>query len=54
MYHYALVTIAAAGELQVEIFGLRGEGSPKVCLDRFRITRPHDAQGQRFGWAGAW
>jgi hypothetical protein len=37
LHHYALVSISGSGELQVEVFGVAGDGTPKVMVDSFRI-----------------
>lgn len=37
-HHYALVTLRAAGELEVSAYSVVGDGSAKTLLDRFRIV----------------
>ena len=38
--HYAHVQVSAAGRLQVTVYGLQGEDSPKICVDSFEIVTP--------------
>jgi len=38
--HYALVEVKAAGSMKVTIYGLKGEGTPKVVVDSFDIMMP--------------
>ena len=38
-HHYALVSVRATGELQVDVFGVVGDGSPTILIDSFRIVQ---------------
>ena len=38
--HYAHIKVNAAGRLQVSVYGLHGERSPKICVDSFEIVAP--------------
>jgi hypothetical protein len=48
-HHYALVSTRACGEVQVEVFGVPGDGTPKVMVDSFRIVAGNE---QKTGDAG--
>ena len=38
VHHYALVHVKAKGEIEVEVFSVVGDGTPKSLLDRFVIV----------------
>jgi hypothetical protein len=44
-HHYALVSVRECGELQVEVFGLAGDGTPKFVVDSFRIVAGNTQRG---------
>lgn len=37
-HHYTLVTVTATGELQVRVYSIAGDDTPKKLLDSFRIV----------------
>jgi hypothetical protein len=42
-HHYARVSIRACGELQVEVFAVAGDGTPRRLVDAFRILTGNEA-----------
>jgi len=49
--HYALVQVSAAGRLQVTVYGLKGEGSPKITVDCFEIVVPQSERAADYSTA---
>lgn len=48
-HHYALVSIRACGELQVEVFAVAGDGTQKRLVDAFRILTGNQASAAAAG-----